>query len=188
VAQVSLRFPWLLPFSVFVLASPLRATETDSRITDLARLRAGRVTEAQAFVARGVVTALSGWKNSFFLQDATGGISVDRLEQTPVSVGDVLVRGNLRPGLFTPLILSSSVTVMGKSPLPLPQTPSYEELADGSFDSRWIEVRGVVHSAQIETVWAARFCWRMCIFRAGPSRSIFSTMPVSPWIPLSIAR
>jgi PAS domain S-box-containing protein len=130
------------------------AAGTDSRITDLERLRATGPKEPQAVAVRGVVTALSEWKNSFFLQDGTAGISVDRLDQTPVTVGDeVLVHGNLRPGLFAPLILSSSVTVMGKAPLPRPQTPSYEELADGSFDSRWIEVRGVVHSAQIETVW-----------------------------------
>lgn len=37
---------------------------------------------------KGVVTDLSGWRNSFFFQDSTGGISVDRTDKAAVRVGD----------------------------------------------------------------------------------------------------
>ena len=43
--------------------------------------------------------------------------------------------------------------MVGKSRLPQPATPTYEQLADGSFDSRFIEISGVVRSAQVTTMW-----------------------------------
>ena len=45
-------------------------------------ISAARNSKAATF--RSVVTAFSGWKNPFFLQDETGAILVDRLEQTLV--------------------------------------------------------------------------------------------------------
>src|SRR5665213_2848571 len=61
---------------------------------------------------RGVVTAFSGWNHSFFLQDATGGISIDRGEQTQLIVGaEVEVRGTIQPGSFAPIVVSSEITV-----------------------------------------------------------------------------
>ena len=133
------------------MTQPLHA----GSLASIKRLRTEHWKEDQAVSVRGVVTSLSGWKNSFFLQDDTGGISVDRLDQTTVHTGDeVLVEGKMRPGLFAPLILSSSVHIIRNGvPLPRPQTPPYRQMLKGRFDSSWIEVRGVVHSAKIESVW-----------------------------------
>jgi PAS domain S-box-containing protein len=103
---------------------------------------------------RGVVTAFSGWKNSFFLQDSTGGISIDRKEQTPISVGDqVEVDGAISPGSFAPIVISDSVTRLGKGTLPAARVVAYEDAADGALDSQWIEMQGVVQSAQIGEIW-----------------------------------
>ncbi len=104
---------------------------------------------------RGTVTAFSGWKNSFFLQDETGGISIDRLEQTEVHVGDRLeVAGTLQPGLFAPVILSRGITVLSRGlQEPAPQSAPYEQLVSGRFDSNWVAVRGIIHSARVETIW-----------------------------------
>jgi len=106
---------------------------------------------------RGVVTAFSGWKNSFFLQDETGGISVDRREQTPVQVGDeVEVTGTARPGLFAPIFLSDTIHVLGKGRLPKAHISTYLELTRGNLDSSRIEVMGIIHSARIAEMWGKK--------------------------------
>src|SRR5271155_5090186 len=66
-------------------APALRAGEA-SELTTVSRIRA--LTPEQAgrklpVRIRGVVTVLSGWKSSFFFQDATAGISVDRTNDSP---------------------------------------------------------------------------------------------------------
>ena len=65
----------------------------------------------------GVVTSYSGYKDSFFLQDATAGISVDQSTHSDqVSVGDFIeVEGVSAPGLFAPTVDSRHVHVL-KSP------------------------------------------------------------------------
>jgi len=103
---------------------------------------------------RGVITAFSGWKNSFFLQDAASGISVDRLEQTQVQPGEeVEVTGTVRPGLFAPILVSDAIQVLGQRPLPKPRVSTYLELSRGDLDSRLVEVTGVVHSAHASEIW-----------------------------------
>jgi diguanylate cyclase (GGDEF)-like protein len=96
------------------------------------------------------VTALSGYKNSFFLQDRTAGISVDRTDAAVVHVGDLVrVTGSSGTGLFAPIVLASNVLVEGHA-LPPPATRvSFGDLFGGSQDSQWIEVEGIVHSANI---------------------------------------
>ena len=103
---------------------------------------------------KGVVTALSGWKNSFFVQDATGGISVDRKDTADVRAGDeVEIDGVSGPGLFAPIVVADGVRVLGRGRLPAARMSAYEDLAGGKQDSQWIEVRGIVHSAVVAESW-----------------------------------
>ena len=98
----------------------------------------------------GVVTDLSGWKNSFFFQDSTGGISIDRTDTADVHVGDqVEVTGTSNPGLFAPIVLASSVAVVGHALPPPARRVTLEGMVGGAEDSQWIEVQGVVHSVWI---------------------------------------
>lgn len=106
---------------------------------------------------RGVVTAFSGWKNSFFLQDATGGISVEGRDQTAVNVGDeVEVKGSIQTGAYAPVILAGEARILGKGQLPRAPVPTSAELDRGAFDSRRIQLEGVVRSARAATVWGRR--------------------------------
>jgi diguanylate cyclase (GGDEF)-like protein len=99
---------------------------------------------------RGIVTDLSGYRNSFFFQDATGGISVDRTDNADVQTGDVVeITGTSGPGLFAPIILASYVKVVGHGPPPLARRVSYGDLFGGAQDSLWVELAGIVHSARI---------------------------------------
>jgi diguanylate cyclase (GGDEF)-like protein len=103
---------------------------------------------------RGIVTNLSGWKNSFFFQDDTAGISVDRRDTTSVRPGDeVEIDGETAPGLFAPVIISNKVRVVGHRPLPPPPLLRFEEIANGQKDAQWIAVRGIIRSAKIEPSW-----------------------------------
>jgi len=105
-----------------------------------------------------VVTVLPGWKDSFFLQDATGGISVDRAEHgVAVHAGDLVeVTGTSNPGLFASSLDETAVRVLGIGTMPKARLYSYPELEGGQQDAEWIEVRGVVQSARQETLWGKR--------------------------------
>lgn len=97
----------------------------------------------------GVVTAMPGYKNSFFVQDDTAGISVDRTDHADVHPGDrVQLTGTSGPGLFAPVVLASYVRVIGQAPPPPAPRKTLGDLFGGVEDSQWIEMRGVVRSAK----------------------------------------
>jgi diguanylate cyclase (GGDEF)-like protein len=101
----------------------------------------------------GVVTALSGYMHSFFFQDATGGIDVEG-NTTRVRVGDrVDLKGTTGTGFFAPIVMASETKVLGTAPLPPPRPVEFGDLRGGAGDSQWIEVRGIIHSAAISTVY-----------------------------------
>ena len=95
---------------------------------------------------------------SFFLQDSTAGISVDRTTDSPaLHAGDeVEVSGTTNPGLFA---LAPQSTPAARHHPRRQQTPparpfhTAAELADGREDSQWVSVRGIVRSAQIKPSW-----------------------------------
>lgn len=103
----------------------------------------------------GVVTAISGWKNSFFLQDGAVSISVDRPSADPaLQPGQrVVVDGVTAPGSFAPIIQASRVTALGMAALPPPPLRGADELIGGRQDSQRIAIRGTVQSQKIQTIW-----------------------------------
>jgi PAS domain S-box-containing protein len=125
-----------------------------SHVMDVRRLTPADAARAENVRLRGVVTALAGWKNSFFLQDATGGISVDRTDNAAVKQGDeVQVEGVTGAGMFAPIVVADRVTVLGRNRLPNARHVTYRDLAGGKQDSQWVQVRGVVHSATVSDSW-----------------------------------
>ena len=119
-------------------------------VNSIRALTPDRARQALPVRVIGVVTALSGWRNSFFVQDPTAGISVDRTDNADVKVGDqVEVLGKSNAGLFAPLILASYVHVVRHVPLPPAHRVMYSDTFGGLQDSQRIEVEGVVHAARI---------------------------------------
>jgi diguanylate cyclase (GGDEF)-like protein len=99
----------------------------------------------------GIVTAVPGYKNSFFFQDKTAGISVDRTDHAEVRLGDeVELTGTSGPGLFAPVVLASFVQVIGHGPPPPAPRKTLGDLFGGLQDSQWIELQGVVRSARMK--------------------------------------
>ena len=133
--------------------APRQATQRVSSLTQVAQVR--QLSQEQAARSlpiriKGIVTDLPGYKNSFFLQDKTGGISVDRTDSAAAAVGDLVeVTGTTNPGLFAPSLMVSRVIVLGHGPFPPPKRVSYDDMVGGAQDSQWIEVHGVVRSARI---------------------------------------
>jgi diguanylate cyclase (GGDEF)-like protein len=130
-------------------------------LTTVAQVRALSKEQAARHVPvrlRGVVTVLPGWQDSFFVQDATGGIAVDRAEHgVAVHAGDLVeVTGTSNPGLFASSLDETALRVLGAGTMPKSRIYSYPELEGGEQDAAWIEVRGVVQSARQENLWGRR--------------------------------
>ena len=129
--------------------------------TEMTTAREARgLTAAEARLARpvrlrGVVTVLSGWKSSFFFQDETSGISVDRMTDSPaLQAGDFIeLRGVTGPGLFAPIIEATRVTVLGKRTLPAARVASPNDLTGGREDGQRIAIHGIVRSAAARDSW-----------------------------------
>jgi len=135
--------------AILVIALPILRSARDVRT-----LTAAQAGLTQPVHVRGIVTNLSGWKNSFFFQDATSGISVDRLDAADVHPGDeVEIDGKSAPGLFAPVIISDQVRVVGHQALPAPPLLRFDEIAMGQKDAQWIAVRGIIRSANIAPSW-----------------------------------
>ncbi len=104
---------------------------------------------------RGTVTTLSGYKDSFFLQDRTAGIAVNRLEQgSRLRAGDVIeVEGVSEPGWFAPSLISQRLRVIAGSELPKARLFRLSDLTGGTQDSQWLALRGVVRAAEVKQIW-----------------------------------
>jgi diguanylate cyclase (GGDEF)-like protein len=111
--------------------------------------------QARPVRLRGVVTAPSGWKNSFFVQDATAGISVDLTNpSTAVQSGQTVeIRGVTGPGLFAPVVIAQTVTALGNGTLPSAPLLGSDQLAGGKQDSQRLAIRGIVRSAAVLPRW-----------------------------------
>jgi len=104
---------------------------------------------------RGVVAVRLSYGPSFFLLDKTGAIFVqNKINDPQLQPGiEVEVRGETVPGGFAPDVVARSVKVLGKGTLPPTRVFSSDELAGGKQACNWIAIRGVVHSAEIGTLW-----------------------------------
>ncbi len=82
-------------------------------------------------------------------QDATDGVYVSLGELRPeVSTGDrVVIEGETRKGDYAPVVHLLRLQNLGRGELPHPIRVTAAELATGRYDSRWVEVRGIVRSA-----------------------------------------
>lgn len=100
---------------------------------------------------QGVVTyhhSFPGWL-PLFVQDASGGIYVEVDAAQPVAAGDrVEVDGFSSAGMFAPMVVGARIARVGRAPLPAPAAHAIDALLDGSFDSQWVELDGVVRRTE----------------------------------------
>jgi hypothetical protein len=124
---------------------------------------------------RGVITHYDpGW-NDLFVQDATAGIYLAHSEQRQnFQQGQrVEVVGYSGPGEFAPVIERARIRILGPGTLPPARKVSYEDLASGTLDSLWVEVRGTVLAAVVERR-------RMNLYLGQGSARLWATIVGSP--------
>lgn len=100
---------------------------------------------------RAVVTAFDAVTPNLFVQDSTGGTWVQWKPDTPKPEPGQLVdiEGITTQEDFAPDIAEARMKVLGRAPMPPARRVSIEEMASTRVDSLWVEVEGIVRSAQI---------------------------------------
>ncbi len=133
---------WLAPTSV-------TATNLGRVITTIAEIKALPVEIARKGLPvsiRGVVTAAGG--AGAVVQDATKGIYVFPRQirnSEPLARGQSFqIDGITDPGFFAPQIAAQKITYLGAAPLPKPLRATWEQLMNGSLDTQYVEVEGVI--------------------------------------------
>jgi len=124
-------------------------------LTTAAQVRA--LTEVEA--SRGVPVHLRGVYIgdadprgiAFVIQDETDGIYI----QGPAALvagmgrGDLLeVEGVSDPGGFAPYVVAQKIHKIGRRPIPEPIRVTLDDLNAGQMDAKWIEISGIVRSAE----------------------------------------
>ena len=107
-------------------------------------------------VIRGVTTCSLPGSEAAVIQDATSGIYIDHLNPSlgePLPVGALAeVEGTTDPGQFAPLIHAVRLTRLGVGGLPPPGQPNWDQLINGSLDTQFVEIQGVVTSVRADGV------------------------------------
>jgi signal transduction histidine kinase len=108
----------------------------------------------QPVLIRGVVTCALPDFEAAVVQDATSGIYIDRWNPSlggPPQVGEeVGVEGVTDPGQFAPLIHAVRITRLGTRDLPPPVRPYWDQLINGSLDTQFVEIEGIVTAVRAD--------------------------------------
>ena len=93
------------------------------------------------------VTYFRGYEKILFVQDGDTGILVQPSSPVLVAPGDrVLVKGTTEAG-FQPMVVASSIAVIGHGTLPKPVPATYDQLIHSAFDGRLVTVFATVRDA-----------------------------------------
>ena len=99
---------------------------------------------------RGVLTLAYQHTRTYF-EDSTAGIYVrSRQFRSDYNAGDVVeIEGFSNPGWFAPIVVPTKMTVVGKGPLPAAPEVSLFQMANGQYDSQWVEADAVVRGVHV---------------------------------------
>ena len=96
-----------------------------------------------------IVTYCRPQVNDLFVQDGNQGIFIETTAKQHLLPGDrVRITGTTRWG-YSANIKSNDITLLAHGKLPKPLPAHYEQLIQGTFDSNFITVQGVVHTADL---------------------------------------
>ena len=144
-ARVNLRFLRDTPRTASLPLPPLTTIDTIRALspTDTRKREPVRV--------RGVVTAHDRDENLLFVQDKTAGVYVEAWRHLhDVTPGELVeVTGRVGPGAFAPIVEWPQLAILGRAPFP-PAIRLQTAVAP-ALDSQWIEVEGIVRSAELRT-------------------------------------
>ncbi|MGA9780405.1 MAG: hypothetical protein WBS33_19280 [Verrucomicrobiia bacterium] len=104
---------------------------------------------------KGVVTFCDEGLNSRFVQDNTAGIYFRDLNTNmpALTAGQMVeIKGVTSPGEYAPVIIPSSIKVIGETNLPGAKPVTGQQLVSGQEDSQFVQVRGIVRSVSFDQV------------------------------------
>ncbi len=114
---------------------------------------------------KGVITYADASWQQFFLQDDSGAIYVQAW-QDGLRAGDLVeVEGVADPGMVARMIVNATIREVGQTNLPAPARFELKELLSISKDCAWVELEGVVRSAEDSEIRHARL---QLVNRDGP--------------------
>jgi signal transduction histidine kinase/DNA-binding response OmpR family regulator len=101
---------------------------------------------------KGTVTFFHPSMDQAYLQDATGGVRVDRIGLDPlVKAGDVIeVTGRATMGGIAPVVLRDTVRIVSTGAPPPPLATTARDIAAGRHHYLYVEVPGVVRQATMD--------------------------------------
>ncbi len=145
---------WLLAALHLAFPASARASEVSPlplhNVRSVLSLPHQQAALAKPVALEATVTLFDLKYNLFFVQDDTGGIYV-YAPQVPgrTRPGEkIAIKGFTAPGRFSPVIQLESFQTTGSSSLPPPRRSSLERVLSGIEDCQWVELEGVIHSAE----------------------------------------
>ena len=139
---------WLL-YAGAALGQPSGGLPTLTQVAQIRKLSVEQANQGYPVRLRGIVTYFDGVAPNVFLQDTTGGIWVRWPREGPrLQAGQrIELEGvTAQPG-FAPSVYNPRSRVLGDAPLPAARPVSFEDMVSTAEDSRWVEVEGIVRSA-----------------------------------------
>ncbi|HEY5913860.1 MAG TPA: sensor histidine kinase [Verrucomicrobiae bacterium] len=104
---------------------------------------------------RGVVTCVQTQYQAMVIQDSTLGIYVKNcpFEQSePAQVGEFWEVEGVTDAGFAPMVRPWRVVRLGEGMLPDPVYPTWDQLMNGSLDTQYVELEGIVIAIQFRTL------------------------------------
>jgi signal transduction histidine kinase/CheY-like chemotaxis protein len=97
---------------------------------------------------RGVVTFCHAAAALLFVEDSTGGVYAEGPGANyRLHAGDAVeIEGETSPGAFVPAVFVRRMRLTGRAPLPPPAPVNVVDVFNGSMDSQWVELPGIVRS------------------------------------------
>jgi len=123
-------------------------------LTDTAQIRTlslEKATLCYPVQLRGAVTLFDPIQRVLFIQDETGGISVDvsQLGEVFEQGSDIVVAGVTSPGDVIPVVIRPTIEVVDRGLLPEARVIHTSDLSSVETHHTWIEIGGVVRSARV---------------------------------------
>jgi signal transduction histidine kinase len=130
-------------------ASAAAATPTITTAAEVKALTSEMAKQELPVTIRGVATAiLADYLHGAVIQDSTKGIFVSLQnipDPKPLQRGEFYqIEGVTGPGDFAPLVIARRITHLGVGQMPQPVRPTWNQLFNGSLDTQYAEIEGVV--------------------------------------------
>ena len=107
-------------------------------------------------VIRGVITCALPQYEAAVIQDSIRGVYVSHLGSglgEPPGIGELVeIEGVTDPGEFAPLIRARRMRHLGAGVLPQPVRSTWDQLINGSLDTQYVEIEGIVTSVRADQV------------------------------------